>query len=400
MRVVISDYSGHPFQVQLSRELARRGHRVLHIFSAAFQTPKGNLVRQPDDPDTFEIRGLTLQKPFQKDSFARRRGQEIEFGHLLANEVARFKPDVVISSNAPLDTQRLLQKATGRQGARFIFWLQDIYSRAIAEIVPRKFPLIGHLVAGYYTGLEFRMLRASQHVVAITDDFVPILTRCGIPAASVSVIENWAPLDELPLHDRDNDWARAHMSGDGGSGDALRIVYSGTLGYKHDPNILATVAERFPDTSVYVFSEGAAAGMLAGKAAQNGIRNLHVRPWVPFADLPRMLSGADLFVAMVEKEAGTYSVPSKILTYLAIGRPILASVPGVNLAAKLLERHSAGMVAEAGDTGTMLAHLARLVVDKALRDEMGANGRAYAASKFDIATIADQFEQLLEPGRS
>jgi hypothetical protein len=36
MRILISDYSGHPFQVQLSRELARRGHGVTHSYSTGF----------------------------------------------------------------------------------------------------------------------------------------------------------------------------------------------------------------------------------------------------------------------------------------------------------------------------------------------------------------------------
>jgi len=30
MRIGIHDFSGHPFQVQLSRELASRGHEVVH----------------------------------------------------------------------------------------------------------------------------------------------------------------------------------------------------------------------------------------------------------------------------------------------------------------------------------------------------------------------------------
>ncbi|RYJ01060.1 MAG: glycosyltransferase WbuB, partial [Actinomycetales bacterium] len=36
MKVVVHDFSGHPFQVQLSRELARRGHDVVHSSCAAY----------------------------------------------------------------------------------------------------------------------------------------------------------------------------------------------------------------------------------------------------------------------------------------------------------------------------------------------------------------------------
>jgi hypothetical protein len=249
----------------------------------------------------------------------------------------------VISSNAPLDTQRVFQAAR-EIGADFVFWLQDIYSEGISRVVPRKLPVLGHFVAAFYRWLEFSMLGSSDRVVAITPDFLPILTAKGISADKVDVIENWAPLNELPTFPRGNDWATANMHP-----DKLRFVYSGTLGYKHDPSLLLELAQREPGVHVHVFSEGDPASGLARDAQAAGVTNLSVHPWVPFADLPKMLSGADVFVAMIEAEAGVYSVPSKILTYLAVGRPILASVPRENLSARMIENNEAGRVAPPAD---------------------------------------------------
>jgi hypothetical protein len=49
MRLLIHDYAGHPFQVQLSRELARRGHSVIHAFAGGLLTPRGSLQKQADE---------------------------------------------------------------------------------------------------------------------------------------------------------------------------------------------------------------------------------------------------------------------------------------------------------------------------------------------------------------
>ena len=392
MRILLSDYSGHPFQVQLSRELARRGHEVLHLHFAGFQTPKGNLVRSPKDPETFDIAAVNTKSAFLKGKFARRRKQEIEVGHAMAAELRRFAPDVVISSNAPLDTQRIFQRAAREAGAGFVYWLQDIYSEAIARVVPRKLPVIGHAVAAYYSWLEFHMLRASDRVVAITADFVPVLGARGVSEDRIAVVENWAPLNELPLHPRDNDWADENMSGQG-----IRFVYSGTLGYKHDPSLLLSLAQRIPQAHVHVFSEGEAASALAADGLKRRVPNLSVHSWVAFADLPKMLSGADVFVAMIEAEAGAYSVPSKILTYLAVGRPILASVPHENLSSRLLAQNEAGVVAPPADRAAFLGEAVRLAGDVELRQRMGDNGRAYACGTFDINLIANRFETILAP---
>lgn len=390
MKILVSDYSGHPFQVQLSRELARRGHTVRHAFSAGFQTPKGNLTRQPDDADGFDVVPIRGKKPFAKSTFFTRRQQEIEIGHAFAKLVADFQPDVVISSNAPLDTQRVFQKAAHRHNAKFIFWLQDIYSEAISRVIPRKLPILGLPIAAWYRHIEFAMLRASDRIVAITEDFVPILEEKGVRREQTIVVENWAPTDELPLFPRDNDWAAANMPSEG-----LRIVYSGTLGYKHNPALLLAMARNNPRASVMIFSEGQVAEKAAADAKAEGLTNLHVRPWVPFADLPKMLSAADVFVAVIEAEAGVYSVPSKILTYLAVGRPILASVPGDNLAARLITRNEAGLVGSSADGSELLAALTKLDADPALRTRMGDNGRNYAAKAFDIEVIGDRFISIL-----
>lgn len=390
MRILVSDYSGHPFQVQLSRELARRGHVVTHSFSTRFQTPKGNLRVSESDPAGFDIVPVSNSKPFAKASFYARRQQEIEIGDELARLVEKFKPDVVVSSNAPLDTQRIFQKAARRHGAKFVFWLQDIYSEAIGRVVPQKLPVLGHLVAAWYRHLEFRILRVSDHVVPITADFVPIVIRHGVDAGKITVVENWAPLEDLPVHPRDNDWAGANMAGDG-----LRIVYSGTLGYKHNPGLLLDLAKGVPGAHVHVYSEGGMAEKLAADAAAQGLANLSLHPWVPFDDFPKMLSGADLFVAVIEPEAGGYSVPSKVLSYLATGRPIIASMPLKNTAARLIEDNRAGFVRPTGGEAELVAKANALAADPALRTELGDNGRRYAAETFNIEAIGDRFEDVL-----
>src|SRR4051794_22057325 len=77
MKLLVHDYSGHPFQVELSRELARRGHEVTHSSSEAYVSGKGHLVAKPGESLTFESvgRGVVLQK-----AFARRLVQELVAG--------------------------------------------------------------------------------------------------------------------------------------------------------------------------------------------------------------------------------------------------------------------------------------------------------------------------------
>jgi colanic acid biosynthesis glycosyl transferase WcaI len=198
LRVLICDYSGHPFQVQLSRGLARRGHDILHLHFDGFQTPKGRLHGDPRDPPNLVIAPISLDQPFAKYALIRRRTQEIEIGRRIALRIAAHAPDVVMACNLPLDALDQVIRACRARDLPFVFWQQDIYSMAIGRILARRFGWLGRAAGLYYHRMEARALAASTAIVVIADDFVIALERdFGIPREKIHVIENWAPLDEI-----------------------------------------------------------------------------------------------------------------------------------------------------------------------------------------------------------
>ncbi|MCK4828084.1 glycosyltransferase, partial [bacterium] len=169
MKILIHDYAGHAFIVELSRELARRGHSVLHLYAGYNITPRGNLSRIPDDPQTFSMKGLFIREPLEKYSFLKRWFQEREYGELLAREIEAYLPDVVISAQTPLDAQGMLYSSCKKKSIRFIFWVQDLIGIASSRILGKKLPGLGSLIGAYYTQLERRLLDKSDHIILITD---------------------------------------------------------------------------------------------------------------------------------------------------------------------------------------------------------------------------------------
>lgn len=378
----------------MSRELARRGNNVTHVFFSDFQTPRGSVALKDYDPATLDIVSLTLGVPFAKSAFLKRRRQEIEYGRKLAELILKLRPDTVISSNAPLDSQWEIMKACRQiKGCRFIFWLQDFYGEAIYRILGAKLGILGRLVGSYYIDRERRMLLESDHVISICEDFVPLLLGKGLQKDSITVAENWAPLDEIAPRPKENEWSIAN-----GFAATRNIVYSGTLGYKHNPNLLMRLAAE-TDANVLVFSEGKVADELARDARRRGISSLSVRPWVDYRDLPNVLGSADILVALIEPDAGIFSVPSKVLTYSCIGRPILASIPESNLAARIILREQSGLIAAPTDGDIFIANARQLLANDRMRYDMGRNGRAYAEREFGIAALGNDFEDIILKSR-
>ncbi len=69
MRILVHDYAGHAFQVQLSRALAGRGHDLLHLYAASNPTPKGALVHRAGDAAGLAIEGLSVSSPYERYAF-------------------------------------------------------------------------------------------------------------------------------------------------------------------------------------------------------------------------------------------------------------------------------------------------------------------------------------------
>jgi putative colanic acid biosynthesis glycosyltransferase WcaI len=307
--------------------------------------------------------------------------------------VLEFQPDVVLSSNTPLIAQQRLVKACKRAGIPFVFWQQDIYSVAMRRIATDRYGRWGSGMGRMFEQMEGSMLRNSAAVVVISEDFLPALEGWGVDRSKVAVVENWAPLGEIDVLPRKNAWSDAH-----GLSDRRVVLYSGTLGLKHNPGMLLDLAERFrgTDVIVVVVSEGPIAERLAGLAQERGLQNLMLLPFQPFERLPQVFASADVLVAILEMDAGIYSVPSKILSYHCAGRPILAAVPPSNLAARIVSEAQSGVVVDPTSSSEFVFTAERLLDDAPTREAMGTSARAYAERVFDIDTIGDRFERVMD----
>jgi colanic acid biosynthesis glycosyl transferase WcaI len=389
LRILVHDFAGHPFQVDLSRSLARRGHTVRHVYCESYPSGKGALATEHPN---LSVVAVPAGESFARYSPGRRVRQETAYGARFTRVAAEFQPDVILACNVPLVAKMVSAVWCGRRRVPWVFWLQDLHSVAMATEAENRAGRAGRVLGRAFETVERALLRQADAVVSITDDFEPVLGRWGVDQDSCTVIENWAPLADLPLRSRDNPW-RARM----GLGDRFVFLYSGTLGLKHRPELLYALAEQHvDDADVVVISEGLGEGRLREMLADQPLPNLRLLPFQPIEDYPDILGAADVLVALLEPAAGTFSVPSKVLSYLCAGRPILGAIPVHNLAARTIDRAGAGrVVAPTDDEGFLLA-AKDLRNDSQQRVAAGVRGRSYAEAAFDTVAITDRFEGVID----
>lgn len=397
MRILIHDYSGHPFQVQLSRHLAARGHRVRHAYSAAVETPRGPLAQQPGDPAGFEVAALATDRTLAKYRIGRRMAQELAYARELAQEIRRFRPDTVLSGNANPVVQRVAAAAAHRLGAGFVYWLQDLYAPALQDALRGRSATAARLAGPPGRRVESGALAASDGVVAISAAFAEAAAAAGVPSERIHTIPNWAPPLDLPQDDGAA-WRAAH-----GLEGRFVALYAGTLGQKHDSEALAALARHWrsdPDAAVVVASQGPGRAHLEQVREQEDLTNLHLMDFRSYAELPTALRAADVLLALLSPAGSGYAVPSKVLTGLRSGRPLLAAMPADNPASRTMTEANAGLVVPPDDHAAWCTAADDLRADPALRARLGANGAAWAEHAFAIEAIGARFLDALGAARS
>lgn len=394
MRIFVNEFCGHAFQIELSRELARMGHQVQHVFFADnTSTPKGHTQRRPGDPSGLKIEGLHITRPFEKHSILKRRQADVEYGQVVARKVHEFRPHVVISANMPLDGQKILQRVARQHNARFVFWLQDVYSVAARFVLAKKSKLLAGIGGVYFEKLEKQLLRRSDAIVCIAPGFAEFLQNWSIGGPQVSVIENWAPLDEVVPTPRNNPWAREQ-----GLEDKFCFMYSGTLGMKHRPELLLALARRLEqrgDARLVVIAGGAGADWLAQRAGEVSPDVLRILPFQPYDRLSEVMGSADVLITLLDSEAGAFAVPSKTLSYLCAARALIVAAPDANEAARIVTRAQAGLVVSPDDENAIVAAAERYLGAPSLCTAFGRNARQYAERTFAIEQIASKFLNVL-----
>ena len=395
MRLNIHDYSGHPFQVQLSRDLAARGHDVLHGYSTQYVTGHGNLQVGPHDSPTLRIEGITADAEMVKYSPVGRMRFEMSYAQAWQRALDEQSHDVVVACNVPMFALARMRRYFERRNQRWVLWHQDVHSLGVAAEADRKLPgQLAGVTGRQAQRVEAAQVRSADAVVAIGDGFVVQYRDWGVPTRNVHVIKNWAPLSELVPGVRDNDWARRQ----GLPVDAVRLLYAGTLGRKHNPQLLLelldAVRARGVNATLTVVSEGVGAEDL--RAAADGRSDVRILGYQPAEELSDVLASADAVIALLEPDAAQFSVPSKVLSYMSAGRPIIALVPGGNPAALDVD-NAGGCVAPptVGGAHEAADWLCEVVKDPEGLALLGKKARHLAERRFNIERIGDRFEAIL-----
>jgi colanic acid biosynthesis glycosyl transferase WcaI len=176
------------------------------------------------------------------------------------------------------------------------------------------------------------------------------------------------------------------------------VAHSGNMGFKQGLDVVLGAAEKSRSRSDIVYllvGDGAKRPELESQAAAKRLANVRFFPVLPREQFLQMLAAADLSLITQQRSVADIVFPSKTVTLMTAGCPILASVNSGSEVARIITHTGAGLVIPPEDPDLLLAAIADLIEDRTRLTGMGEAGRRHARETWDEDCALSRMESDL-----
>lgn len=302
--------------------------------------------------------------------------------------------DVSLVYSSPATAALPAMVAKGVHGVPYVLMVQDVWPDSV-------------FASGFLTGGTTRRVvnalldvfvdltyRHAAEIAVISPGMKALLESRGVPPEKVSVVYNWVDEDNFSPERPDGTW-RTEL---GLTADDLVVMYAGTHGFAQD---LGSVVEAFgllPESSrahLVLIGDGVEKPRLVEAARETAPGRVHFLDARPPDGIGAVLAAADVqLVSLKDDPLFEITLPSKVQSSLALGRPVLVSAVGD--AVRVVEEAGAGLAVPPGRPEELArAVLALEDMDKERRERLGANGRTYYRREMAQAVGVARLSQLL-----
>lgn len=300
------------------------------------------------------------------------------------------KPSVIVSYGPPLVGPLLLGGIGLLRGARHISVVYDLYPDVVIDSGALRNPLLVRAARL----LERLSYRISDRVVVLSDGFRRALEARGVASDKIAVVPVWLDPDELKPASRDNAWRREQRI----PLEQKVVLYAGTIGLVSGARVVLDAADRLrdrPDILFLLVGEGRLKDELEAEAARRGLPNVRFLGFQPRGRLREVQATADLSLVTLAPGRGRTSVPSKVVGYLAAGRPVLASVDLDSDTAEAIRAGGCGALVEPG-RADLLASSVRTMLDDPGLPALGEAGRAFFLRTYSKDAVIAAMRAVIE----
>ena len=273
--------------------------------------------------------------------------------------------------------------------APVVFWALDLWPETLSAIgvvrSPRVLAWVGHLVRFIYERCTL--------VLGQSKGFLTSIAKYCSDASKIRYFPSWA---EEVFQDSEQLLASEVPVRPG----VFNVVFAGNVGDAQDMPAVVEAADLLRNNTAIrwlIVGDGRRSAWLAQEVERRGLQErVLLLGRFGVERMPSFYAHADaLLVSLKRDPVFSMTIPGKVQSYLMAGVPVLGMLDGEG--AQVITDANAGLVCSAGDSAGLASAVLKLAaMSRNERDDLGANGRAFAQREFGRDSLMDRLESLLQ----
>ena len=271
--------------------------------------------------------------------------------------------------------------------APIYFWVQDLWPESISAAGGIKNKVILYIL----NKLTIYIYNHSQKILVQSKAFIPYILNQKIKESKLIYFPNSTEKHYQKL-DPDVQVLKSLPLG-------FKLIYAGNIGESQSFDTLLDAALILKNQDIriqwLILGDGRLKGHVQKKIIDFKLCDcFHLLGYFPNVEMPKYFSCADALLVSLKKDPiFTYTIPSKIQSYLACGRPILASLDGEG--SRIIEEAKAGFTSPSEDP-TALSEIIKKFLNLSIdeRRVLGENAKNYFNNEFERELLVDKLEDI------
>lgn len=265
-------------------------------------------------------------------------------------------------------------------GARIVMYEMDLWPHSLLAGGIKN----GSLVYNHYSKVSGRIYSACDKILVSTREHIHEIKK--LPGCSNLDIEYLPQYAEEQFET---------IEKNGRKDGKTHLLFAGNIGKAQSVQTIVEAANLLKNNKTYVFDivgSGSELDNVKALAASYQLSNVVFHGSHPVSEMPRFYNQADIMLVTLEKEPyAEMTIPGKIQSYMAAGKPIVASIDGA--AANLIKESESG-IAVPSENPKALAD-AILAMNRQRIDDFGDNAKNYYQKHFQKRQFMDRLMKVL-----
>lgn len=385
----------------LAHGLKEHGHQVTVLTSMPHYNPAPEVLANPAfrrrlpavliEATEEGVRVLRVYMPL-KGQRIWRRIMDYSWFHIVTILVAALKAgrhEVIFIPSPPITLGLSGWLLTLLLGGKLIYNVQELWPDVPVRMGLLRNPLLVRLVYG----VESFVYRRASAVASIARSFNDILRVRGVPESKLFFTPNFVDVEWMRPGPKDNDFSQQQ-----GLTDRFVVFYAGNIGLTQGMEVLIEAAREFEQDELVQFlviGDGAGRARFLEAVQRSGLTNIRVLPFQPYHRVPQTYATADVCVSPMRPGFSYDTLPSKINTAMAAGRPVIAACESDSETARILRESGGGIVVAPQSATEMAAAIRKLYDSPGLAGELGSRGRAWVTTHCSRSGVISTYDRVI-----